>query len=204
MNPENLEKMGIKEEEWNNTPHEVQGKLNDFFSQQALIISKLCDETKDLSETIDKLKQNNDNSSNTSDVLIDRNEPFNNKLESILKDKPSLEHLKEKNKYLENRLKFNQLKEAILLFDPNRNRIVSSNKIITYIIGLTIFVLITGFLLSKATKDNIEVSINYDIGVIMGGVLTGTAALIAATSYAKRNERLTESGYRHNNESTNN
>lgn len=86
--------------------------------------------------------------------------------------------------FLRNRLESMELQEKIY----NHTRVKPRLEIILPICIVSIvFLVFSSILINKVDKQKIEVSVNYDVGIIMGGLLTGSAALIAALSYAKRN-----------------
>jgi hypothetical protein len=55
-----------------------------------------------------------------------------------------------------------------------------------YTIAAAVFITFSGLLGVAYRKDQVQISITYDVGTITGGILAGSAAVIAATAYAKK------------------
>ncbi len=105
-----------------------------------------------------------------------------------------IDQLKKEVNFLENRLKSLELQDQLSLYKKGR---FWPEKYTAYILMALVFIGGSWFVFkTQVNKDNIQISIEYDVGVIMAGVLTGTAALIAATSYAKRSHSISHPGNR--------
>ena len=73
-----------------------------------------------------------------------------------------------------------------LLSMDNVETISLVREITPYAIAAIIFVTFSGLLGVAYRKDQVEISITYDVGTITGGILAGSAAVIAATAYARK------------------
>jgi hypothetical protein len=59
-------------------------------------------------------------------------------------------------------------------------------EIMPYTIAAAVFITFSGLLGVAYRKDQVQISITYDVGTITGGILAGSAAVIAATAYARK------------------
>ena len=78
----------------------------------------------------------------------------------------------------------NKLKQEAAL---KKKKPVTFREILPYLIVGFVFLVLPSFLVSSYKDEDVQVSINYDIGTITGGVLAGSAAIIAAMAFAEKN-----------------
>lgn len=125
------------------------------------------------------------------DLLDGSDDDFRSELNSVNTNDERV-RLRDEVDFLRKRLSSLELQEKI---DNHKKRKVNPSLeiILPILIVSIIFMAFSWFLINKIDREKIEVSVNYDVGLIMGGVLTGSAALIAALSYAKRNNKSNQS-----------
>ena len=88
-------------------------------------------------------------------------------------------------KFLRARLQSRMYQKKLLSMDKVET-ISFWREITPYAIAAIIFVTFSGLLGWAYRKDQVEISITYDVGTITGGILAGSAAVIAATAYARK------------------
>jgi len=136
-------------------------------------------------------------------LLLGGLDPLRSQMDAIpnMRDRLENENLKKLRaevSYLQLRLRSYELQEKLKSKSTEdeakqswKKRIV---KILPYLvagIGFSIFTLIVA---RAYYKDQVKISINYDVGVITGGILVGSAALITAAAYARKSQVELNSG----------
>jgi hypothetical protein len=116
--------------------------------------------------------------------LTGRGDPLDKDLKSLAL---STNQLEEEVTYLELRVKTLELQKKLLLLSLEHRWSWVLRQGLLYVSLVVIFWGFSCLVYNKVLKNpqsEISISVDYDVGTILGGVLVGGAAIIAATTYA--------------------
>lgn len=101
------------------------------------------------------------------------------------------EKLREEINYMELKLKQLELEKKLELSRPivrwtRQTFVLATKQNLLYLLAALIFIVFSGLLWISLGKSQTQISINYEVGTIIGGILIGGAAIIATQSYLRR------------------
>ena len=128
--------------------------------------------------------------------LTGETDPLHQSLKAALGGNTT-DNLRKQVEYLELRVKSLELQKKLLLLSFEKRWLWVLRQVLLYLFVAVIFCGFSWFFYKKVIDDpqqTLSISVDYDVGTILGGVLIGGAAIFAATTYAMSSSRAGNRG----------